>query len=133
WATVEDNYLLTRLAEATGAEVAGYVSYREAGSGDGWLISDDPAPNAAGCERLGMSPVDGDALKARLADVDVLYVLDDDPVAAGLLTADDLAGVQVILHHYHTTNQTLPAAAVAFAAAMSVETLGTYVSEEGRA
>src|SRR5690606_8103025 len=69
----------------------------------------------------------------RLADADVLYVLDDDPVGAGLLTADDLAGVAVILHHYHTTNQTLPAADVAFAAAMSVETIGTYVNEDGRA
>ena len=133
WATVEDNYLLTRLAEATGGEVVGYVSYREEGRGDGWLISDDAAPNAAGCERLGLAPVDGALLRARLADADVLYVLDDDPVAAGLVTADDLAGVKVILHHYHTTNQTLPAADVAFAAAMSVETIGTYVSEDGRA
>src|SRR5690606_10362331 len=133
WATVEDNYLLTRLAEATGGEVVGYVSYREEGRGDGWLISDDAAPNAAGCERLGLAPVDGALLRARLADADVLYVLDDDPVAAGLVTADDLAGVKVILHHYHTTNQTLPAADVAFAAAMSVETIGTYVSADGRA
>ena len=133
FATVEDNYLLQKLAEATGGEVAGYLSHRQEGSGDGWLVSDDAAPNAAGCERLGMTPVDGALLKGRLAGADVLYVLEDDPVAAGLLTADDLAGVTVILHHYHTTNQTLPFAAVAFPAAMSVETLGTYVNEDDRA
>jgi NADH-quinone oxidoreductase subunit G len=133
WATVEDNYLLQRLAEAAGGEVAGYLSYRREGQGDGWLISDDPAPNAMGCERLGMAPVDAATLRARLAGADVLYVLDDDPIAAGILTPEDLAGVQVILHHYHTTNGTLPYAAVALPAAMSVETLGTYVSEDGRA
>ncbi|MDX1419260.1 MAG: 2Fe-2S iron-sulfur cluster-binding protein [Rubricoccaceae bacterium] len=133
FATVEDNYLLQRLAEAAGGEVAGYIAHRQEESGDGWLISDDPAPNTAGCERLGLSPVDGALLRARLAEADVLYVLDEDPVAAGLLSADDLEGVAVILHHYHTTNETLPAADVAFPAAMSVETLGTYVNEDGRA
>jgi NADH-quinone oxidoreductase subunit G len=133
WATVEDNYLLMRLAEAVGGTVLGYVAHRREGSGDGWLVSDDPAPNAAGCERLGMGPVDADALRARLAGAEVLYLLEDDPVAAGLLSADDLAGVRVVLHHTHTTNRTLPHAAVAFPAAMSVETIGTYVNEDGRA
>ena len=41
--------------------------------------------------------------------------------------------VKVILHHYHTTSKTLPAADVALPAAMAVETVGTFVNEALRA
>ena len=133
WATVEDNYLLTKLANAVGGEVLGYIGYHDEGSGDGWLISDDRAPNAQGCERLGLHAVDASLLQSKLSGASVLYILDDDPVAAGVLSAADLDGLTVILHVSHTTNETLPHAAVAFPAAMCVETIGTYVNEAGRA
>jgi NADH-quinone oxidoreductase subunit G len=63
----------------------------------------------------------------------VVYVLEDDPVAAGVFTAEQLKGVKVILHYYNTTNATHPAADVALPAAMVVETVGTYVNQGGRA
>ncbi|MDX1439327.1 MAG: 2Fe-2S iron-sulfur cluster-binding protein [Rubricoccaceae bacterium] len=135
FATVEDNYLLMKVAETVGAGTPQYISYLEPGTGDGWLISEDKAPNTQGCERLGMNPVDAALLKAKLAEgeIDVMYVLEDDPIASGVLSADDLSGVKVILHHHHATNQTLPFADVALPAAMCVETIGTYVNETGRA
>ncbi len=135
FATVEDNYLLKLLADGLGAPSPQYIPHAEPGSGDGWLITDDRAPNAQGCERLGFAPADADLLRARLAagEIKLLYVLEDDPIAAGLLSAADLDGVQVILHHYHTTNETLGVANVALPAAMTVETIGTYVNEDGRA
>jgi NADH-quinone oxidoreductase subunit G len=134
-ATVEDNYLLMKLAETVGADAPQYLSRIQVGSGDDWLISDDPAPNTQGCERLGMNPADPVLLKAKLAggDIEVLYVLEEDPIAAGVLSADELSGIKVILHHYHTTNETLAHADVALPAAMCVETIGTYVNEAGRA
>jgi NADH-quinone oxidoreductase subunit G len=135
YATVEDNYLLMRLAEALGADVAGYLAHVAPGTGDGWLITDDKAPNAQGCQRLGLQPVDEALVRTRLESgaVKVLYVLEDDPVGAGLCTAAQLQGVHVILHHYHKTNQTLPHAEVALPAAMVVETVGTYVNVDGHA
>ncbi|MEM1043200.1 MAG: molybdopterin-dependent oxidoreductase [Bacteroidota bacterium] len=135
FATVEDNYLLQKLAEHLGAPTPQYIPHVEPGTGDGWLVSDDRAPNAQGCERLGMPQIDASLLRSRLAtgEVKLLYVLQDDPVGAGLLDEDDLDGVQVILHHHHTTNETLPMANVALPAAMAVETIGTFVNEDGRA
>jgi len=135
WATVEDNYLLKRMADALGAPAPVYMPHSEDGHGDGWLRTDDRTPNAQGCERLGIhaaSPLD---IKARLdaGDVDVLYVMEDDPVASGVCSAADLAGVKVVLHHYNTTNQTLEAADVALPAAMAVETVGTFVNMDGHA
>ena len=134
-ATVEDNWMLMQLADAVGGQVAGYIPHNEPGHGDGWLRTDDRAPNSQGCERLGLWPIDMELWGARLdaGEVQGLYVLEDDPVAAGLCSAQALESVQVILHYYNTTNQTLPSANVALPAATVAETIGTYVNEAGRA
>jgi NADH-quinone oxidoreductase subunit G len=134
-ATVEDNYLLTQMADALGADAPQYIPHIEPGAGDDWLITDDKTPNATGCERLGILPIDAEMLQAKLADgdYDLVYVLEDDLVGSGVCSVDDLDGVDVILHHYNTTNETVPAADVALPAAMVVETVGTYVNQDGRA
>ena len=134
-ATVEDNYLLVRLAEGMGAAAPSFITHRRDGRGDNWLLTDETAPNAEGCSRLGMSPVDAATLRARLdsGEVDVLYVLEDDVVAAGIVEAAQLKGVKLILHAYNTTNRTLPHASVSLPAATVVETVGTYVNVDGHA
>jgi NADH-quinone oxidoreductase subunit G len=135
YATTEDNYLLAQLADALGAAAPRYLPHVEPGAGDDWLVTDDKTPNAQGCERLGILPVDADLLRGALdnGDYDAVYVLEDDPVASGLFTEAQLRGVDVILHHYNTTNATLAVADVALPAAMVVETVGTYVNQGGRA
>ncbi|MEM1116874.1 MAG: 2Fe-2S iron-sulfur cluster-binding protein [Bacteroidota bacterium] len=130
-ATVEDNYLLAKLAASVGAEAPRFIDRRGQQEGDGWLISSDPAPNTAGVERLGFAPVDPALFASQVAAADVLYVLQDDPVAAGLVSEADLSGKAVVLHATHTTNQT--PASVALPITTSVETVGTYVNETGRA
>ncbi|MEL6702751.1 MAG: 2Fe-2S iron-sulfur cluster-binding protein [Bacteroidota bacterium] len=134
-ASVEDNHLLAKLANGLGAATPQYLRHVTPGTGDGWLVTDDQAPNTQGVERLGFAPVDETMLRAKLdaGEIDLLYVLDDDPVAAGLVTADDLAGIKVILHHTHATNETLPHADVAFPAPVAPEQMATYVNEVGRA
>jgi NADH-quinone oxidoreductase subunit G len=135
YATVEDNYLLLKLADALGAGTPVYIPHVVPGTGDGWLRTDDKTPNAQGCQRLGIMPIDETLVgtKLRSGGYRAVYVLEDDPVGSGLFTAADLADVPVILHHYHTTNQTLTIADVAFPAAMVVETVGTYVNVDGHA
>ncbi len=133
YATVEDNYLLVRLAELVGAEAPRFVDRRGQWDGDDWLVSADPAPNTAGCERLGMRPVDPALLASQVVSADLVYVLQDDPVAAGVLDASDLDGTALILHPTHTTNAAIAHATVSLPITMSVETIGTYVSEDGRA
>ncbi len=134
-ATVEDNYLLKRLAESLGGTVAGFLPHVEVGRGDGWLLTDDLTPNAEGCRRLGIDEVDVALLRAQLrgGSFDVVYVLEDDPVRAGLFAADDLRTIAVVLHHTHTTNRTLNSANVALPAATVAETAGTFVNQDARA
>ncbi len=135
YATVEDNYLLGKLATALGASAPVYIPHVEPGAGDEWLITDDKTPNAEGCRRLGVHPVDLTLVRAKLeaGEIAAVYVLEDDPVASGLFRAEDVRDIPVILHTYHTTNETLAAADVALPAAMVVETVGSYVSEDGYA
>ena len=135
YATVEDNYLLSKLAAAVGAATPIYLAHTEAGHGDSWLRTDDRTPNAQGCERLGFRAANAADLKSRILDggIDVLYVMEEDPVASGLCSVADLSKVKVVLHFYNTTNQTLPAADVAIPAATAVETVGTLVNDQGLA
>lgn len=135
YATVEDNYLLSKLAAAVGATTPIYLAHTEAGHGDSWLRTDDRTPNAQGCERLGFQAANVADLKSRILDggIEVLYVMEEDPVASGLCSVADLSNVKVVLHFYNTTNQTLPAADVAIPAAMAVETVGTLVNDQGLA
>ncbi len=134
-APVEDNYLLVKLANHLGAPAPVYIPNLKAGAADNWLVTDDKTPNAQGCERLGVLPVDASVVKPRIASgaVKVLYVLNEDPVGAGLASLEDLEDVEVILHHHHVTNKTLPAASVALPSAMIVETIGTFVNIDGHA
>ena len=135
WATVEDNYLLTKLAEHVGAPAPMYLPHSEAGHGDEWLRTDDRTPNTQGCERRGVRHGVIGELKAKLnsGEYDVVYIMEDDPVATGMCTVDELKHVKVVLHYYNATNQTLAAADVALPAAMAVETVGTYVNMDGHA
>ncbi len=134
-ATVEDNYLLKQLADRLGADAPVYIPHVEPGAGDDWLITDDKTPNAQGCERLGIRAIDEEMVRSRLdaGAIKLVYVLEDDPVASDVFTEDELKDTAVILHYYNTTNQTLPMADVALPAAMVVETVGTYVNQDGRA
>ena len=134
-ASVEDNYLLAALADGLGASTPVYIEHVEAGRGDNWLRTDDKSPNSNGCVRLGFTVADSVLLGARLrgGEIDVLYVLEDDPVEAGLCTSDDLHGVSVILHHFNESNQTLALAKVTLPAATVVETVGTFVNIDGHA
>ncbi|MGD8415391.1 MAG: 2Fe-2S iron-sulfur cluster-binding protein [Candidatus Latescibacterota bacterium] len=130
--TVEDNYLLKRIADALGAANPVFLSHVEEGSGDGWLVTDDRAPNAAGCRMLGLEEVSTAELKSRVDEANLIYVLEDDVLDAGSsLETGDLAGKTVILHYYNTTNHTLPHARVAIPAAMAVETVGTMINVDG--
>jgi NADH-quinone oxidoreductase subunit G len=134
-ATVEDNYLLMKLAEAVGADAPAYIPHVVPGDGDGWLVTDDKTPNAEGCRRLGILSVDAQLVRSRLqsGEIEAVYVLEDDPIGSELVSADDLENVRVVLHHYHAANETLAVAEVALPAATVAETVGTFVNEDGHA
>ncbi|MGB3542132.1 2Fe-2S iron-sulfur cluster-binding protein [Rubrivirga sp.] len=130
-ATVEDNYLLVKLAASVGAQAPQFIDHRGRQEGDDFLISSDPSPNTEGCLRLGMAPVDPSVFRSRVAGAKLVYILQEDPVAHAVLDGADLEDVPVVLHATHTTSRT--PFTVSLPIAMSVETLGTYVNEDGRA
>lgn len=132
-ASVEDNYLLGRLASAVGSETPVFLEHISAGAGDDWLLTDDKTPNVNGCRRLGMRPIDALLFRSRLesGNIKVVYILEEDLVGSGICMAAALENVTVILHPYSTTNETLEHADISLPAAMIVETVGTFVNENG--
>ena len=122
--------MLAELAAAVGAAPPRFIAERREGSGDGWLISDDPAPNTAGVERLGLEAVDGATFAAQAAGAPLVWALHADPVAAGLV---DALPNPVVVMPTHTDHGLLATAAVSLPTTVSVESLGTFVSEDGRA
>ena len=134
-ACVEDNYLLGRLADIVGSEKPKFVEHVQFGAGDDWLITDDKTPNAHGCRLLGMDPLDAELLRSRLSsgDIKAIYILEEDLIGSGICSAEDLADVTVILHPVSKSNETLKYADVSLPSAMIVETVGTFVNQDGYA
>ncbi len=132
-ATVEDNYLLTKLAASLGANAPVFVSHDGEGDADDWLLTSDRSANRKGCEALGMKEAKSASLKKDIKEgkISVLYVMEEDVIGTGLLDKEDLSGLKLVLHYHNTTNQSLAVADVAMPAAMIVETSGTLVNEDG--
>jgi len=134
-APVEDNYLLCRLADSLGAPAPSFIEHVKPGSADNWLITDDKSPNADGCRRLGMNPLDGTLLKSKLESgaIKAVYILHEDLIGAGACDAADLNNCAVVVHADSTNNQLFALADVVLPAATVVETVGTYINQNGYA
>lgn len=133
YASLEDNYLLGLLAAQSGSDTPSFIEHIKAGAGDDWLITDDKTPNANGCLRLGMLPLDSELFRSRLASgaVKAVYVLEEDLIESEICTTSDLANVTIILHPHSSTNRMIESADITLPAAMIVESFGTYVNEDG--
>ena len=78
-----------------------------------------------------MQPIDPPLLRGQVESAKLVYVLREDLLTTGMLDEEDLGDTPVILHTTHTTNTT--PATITLPLTMSVEPLGTFVNEDGRA
>ncbi len=130
-ASTEDNYVFKRFFEAAGKGAAVFVPHVIPGSGDGFLLSDDQAPNATGARLLGLAETQAAALAAEVTAADLVVVLNDDLVGRGVLRAEDLAGKTITFASNH--NATTAAADLVVPVTNGAEHVGTYVNVDGRA
>lgn len=130
-ASLEENYALLRFAGLQGLQGPVFVPHVEKGAGDGFLLTDDKAPNAEGCRMLGLEEVDAKGLKARVAKAKVVILLNDDLVGRGVLDAADLQGrftAGFLTNHTATAD----ACDLVIPATCAAEHTACYVSGEGR-
>jgi NADH-quinone oxidoreductase subunit G len=132
-ASVEDNYILAKYFNRLGVSETRFTPHIEKGRGDGFLITDDVAPNAEGCRILGLKEQDAAGLAAALKDkgIKLVVVMGDDLAGRGVISTDDLKGKFLIFfgtNHCDTSN----AANLVIPMTCSAEHAASYVSEKGR-
>jgi len=130
-ASVEENYMLYKFASILGYNTPVFCPNIEEGKGDGFLLTDDVAPNANGCRLLGFKEVSGDKLSKSASDAKVILLLNDNVVDRGVINKDHLNDSFVInfaTNHTETTkvaDLVIPITCIA-------EHAASYVNIDGR-
>ncbi len=130
-ASVEENYALSRFANLLGLGEPLFTPHIVEGSGDGFLITDDQAPNTAGVRLLGFREVDEDEMRKRVASAKMVLLLSDHLIDRGALSDSDLDGKYTVMfatNHSETTRR----ADLLFPITCSVEHAASYVNVDGR-
>lgn len=89
-ASIEENYTLNKFFNLLGASNAKFVPNVIPGSGDGFLITDDQAPNTNGCRLIDLNESDEGSLKSAVQNAKVVIILSDDLVGRDVLSENDL-------------------------------------------
>jgi NADH-quinone oxidoreductase subunit G len=130
-ASIEENYALNRFFNLLGASNAKFVTDIEPGSGDGFLITDDHAPNTNGCRLINLDEVEEDDIKSEVQNAKVVILLSDDLIGRNVLSTEDFQNaytVSLATNHTNTTQASdlvIPITCVA-------EHAASYVNVDGR-
>jgi len=95
-ASVEENYALQKFFNVWGVSDVHFVPDIKEGFGDGFLLTDDQAPNTEGCRLLGLKETTPEQVKAAVKKSKVVVILADELIDREVLTAQDLADVFTI-------------------------------------
>lgn len=130
-ASVEENYAFAKFFDLLGVSTPVFTPHEEPGSGDGFLITDDKAPNANGCRLLQLDERDAEGIGAAVRNAKVVVVLADDLIEREVLSVSDLNAAYVIALATNDTNLvkvadlTVPITCIA-------EHAASYVNVDGR-
>jgi len=133
YACVEDNYALGKFFKQFGQDETVFIPNVIAGSGDGFLISDDQAPNSNGCRFLGQKETSTDDLRKVILSgkIKAVIVLQEDIVGRGIVTTEEL-GTLFSVYLGTNNNATSTAADVVVPITTAAEHIGSYVNVDGR-
>ena len=132
-ASVEDNYALRTYFGNLGVSSFHFVPHIAPGTGDGFLISDDQAPNTNGVRALGFEEIDEKSL-IKLIETSkprIVAILDDDLLGRTALKAEHLVSSWTIVwgtSHSDTTR----AANLVVPVTTAAEHAASYVNVDGR-
>lgn len=107
-ASVEENYVLTRFANLMGISQPVFTPDIKKGAGDGFLITDDQAPNTNGCRGLGLEETDASALAERIKSASLVIILNDQLIDKNVLTESSFKDKFVVTfatNHSKTTKE----------------------------
>ncbi len=130
-ASVEENYAFNKFFNLMGVANAKFTPHVIPGSGDGFLITDDQAPNTNGCRVINLDEADEAGIQSVVQGAKVVIILSDDLVGREVLSTDDLNGcytISLATNYSDTTKASdlvIPITCVA-------EHAASYVNVDGR-
>lgn len=130
-ASVEENYVFSKFASLLGCNTPVYTTHIEEGKGDGFLITDDLAPNTNGCKLLGFEEKTGADLDKIAQQAKVVVLLSDHLIDRGVLTTGALSDtffVAFATNHSETTKH----ADLVIPITSAAEHAASYVNTDGR-
>ena len=130
-ASVEENYALQKFSTLLGLPSPVFTPDVKEGFGDGFLLTDDQAPNTEGCRLLGLEELDASEYKKRFKAAKVVLMLNDDPIGRGVLKSEDVTKPFVVLFGTNHTD-TAKSADLLIPATCAAEHTASYVNTEGR-
>lgn len=130
-ASVEENYAFSKFFDLLGAPPARFTTHVEEGHGDGFLLTDDRAPNTEGCRLLGLDESPTEEIASAVRGAKVAVILADDLLDREVIAEGDLADTYVIML---ATNDTALAKAADLVIPVTcvAEHAASYVNLEGR-
>lgn len=132
-ASVEENYLLSKLANLKGAPAPLFVPHIVDGAGDGLLLTDDQAPNTEGCRMVGMDESNASFVKKAVSakKIKLVIILTDHLIDRGIISADDLEGKFTVMFATNNSDTTATADLVVPVTCVAEHT-ASYINVDSR-
>jgi len=130
-ASVEENYVFSKYANLLGIDQPVFTPNMEEGKGDGFLITDDLAPNTTGCKLLNFKEKKASTIKKSVENAELVIVLNDHLLDRNVLSQEDFDDKFVIVfatNHSDTTK----AADLVVPITTAAEHAESYVNIDGR-
>lgn len=130
-ASVEENYVLGKYANLLGLKQPVFTPNIEEGKGDGFLITDDLAPNTTGCKLLDLKEADDKSIQKSVKDAELIIILNDQLIDRGVLTSADFENKFVIVFATNHSD-TSKASDLVVPITCAAEHAASYVNVDGR-
>ncbi len=130
-ASVEENYALAKFANLNGYRKPVFLRNEEKGKADGFLLTDDLAPNTNGCILLGFDELTPAEFSAEAEKAGLIILVHDDFISREVLTAGQLDGKYTVIFASNHT-KTTKAADLVIPVTTAAEHAASYVNVEGR-
>lgn len=130
-ASVEENFLFMSISNLLAGKIPEFTPHIIEGAGDGFLITDDQAPNTNGCRLLGLEERTSDQIKKTVASADLVVLLNDNLIDRDILSADDLKDTYLAMFATNHT-ETAKRANIVIPITCAAEHAASYVNVDKR-
>jgi NADH-quinone oxidoreductase subunit G len=135
FATVEENYLIQKLAKQFGSSQVEFLEFNIPGDKDDILICEDKSPNSAGAKLVGLkasADLSTLALQIKEKKIKALVILNDDLCSVNEEWKELLTKLGLLIQIASNKNLTSEYATIILPASTYAEKHGTFVNVQGR-